>query len=236
MASKPTLSSRPTTSQPNDTASCLRCRDFSAADAHAARFPREAIPSTDLSWLAHQLTFPFPSATDKARAIFTWLHHNINYDTVAFFGNNIKPSTPASTIASGLAVCEGYAGLFAALGVKAGLEAIVVSGHGKGAGYQDPKPGQPLPGFKASHAWNAVRIDDGEWKLIDPCWGAGCLMNGQTSYTRRFEPRMFTMDNDEFGRRHYPTDKTMFFRNDGRAGISWEEYLLNAGVGEGPQL
>lgn len=114
------------------TVNCLVCRDFSAPDAHAARYPRESIPTQDVHWLARELTAPFPSLTDKARAIFTWLHHNIAYDVKAFFGNNIKGTTPGDTIATGLAVCDGYAGLFTALALSAGLEALKLTGHGKG--------------------------------------------------------------------------------------------------------
>lgn len=109
---------------------CLLCRDFTGPDNHAAKFPRQDVPY--MSWLAEKLTAPFPSHTDKARAIFAWLHYNIDYDVVAFFNNNVQPSTPAGTIDSGKAVCEGYAGLFAALATTAGMEAIVVGGHGKG--------------------------------------------------------------------------------------------------------
>lgn len=83
-------------------AQCLVCRDFSGPDNHAARFPRQQLPSSDVGYLADQLCAPFSSATDKARAIFTWLHHNIDYDTVSFFARNIKPSTPEGTIISGL--------------------------------------------------------------------------------------------------------------------------------------
>ena len=125
-ASKP----RPSVGEASD--SCLQCRDFSGPDNHAARFPRESIPSTDINWLAQQLTAPFTSDTDKARAIFTWEHHNIRYDVDAFFGNRLQPSTPSSTIKMGLAVCEGYAGLFTALAAAAGLESVVICGHGKG--------------------------------------------------------------------------------------------------------
>ncbi|KAJ4305753.1 hypothetical protein N0V90_001284 [Kalmusia sp. IMI 367209] len=124
MASKPKPGAVP--------ASCLICRDFSGPDQHAAQFPRTSLPTSDVTWLATQLTAPFPSATDKARAIFVWLHHNVDYDCHSFFSGNISKSTPERTITSGLAVCEGYAGLFAALALKAGLEAIVVGGHGKG--------------------------------------------------------------------------------------------------------
>jgi len=111
---------------------CLLCRDFSGPDNHAARFPRESIPTTDIKWIGKQLTSPFSSETDKARAIFTWLHHNIAYDVKAFFGKCVRGKTPAQTVETGLAVCEGYAGLFAALATASGLEAIVVGGHGKG--------------------------------------------------------------------------------------------------------
>lgn len=210
------IASRPT--------SCLHCRDFSGPDNHAARFPRQSIPSSDVGWLAQQLTSPFPSHTDKARAIFTWLHHNIAYDTVAFFGNNVRPSTPQSTIRSGLAVCEGYAGLFAAIAMKAGLEAVVVVGNGKGYGYSDVKPGQPVPPYDAGHAWNAVKIDGGEWKLIDCCWGAGALGDSQT-YSKHFAPERFTQSNNDFGLDHFPGDSGQQFRTDGRR-ISWEEYIL----------
>ena len=36
----------------------------------------------------------------------------------------------------------------------------------------------------------------------------------------------FTMDNNEFGLKHFPMDNAHFFRNDGRATISWQEYLM----------
>ncbi|KAL4882584.1 hypothetical protein BJY04DRAFT_37225 [Aspergillus karnatakaensis] len=207
-------------------AGCLKCRDFSAPDAHAARYPIQSLPSQDMGWLARELTAPFISSTDKARAIFTWLHHNIDYDTVSFYNNCVKPSTPASTLASGLAVCEGYAGLFAALATQAGLEAKVVSGHGKGYGYDAPAPGTPLPPYAAGHAWNAVRIDNGYWKLIDACWGAGHVQGQGMPYVRSFTPAMFTNTNDEFGLKHYPGDRSHFYRDDGRPEISWEEYIL----------
>ncbi|KNG80392.1 hypothetical protein ANOM_011443 [Aspergillus nomiae NRRL 13137] len=206
---------------------CLKCRDFSAPDAHAARYPRESLPSYDLAWLATELTAPFPSPTDKARALFTWFHHNIEYDVHSFFNKCVKPSTPAGTLASGLAVCEGYASLFAALATHAGLEAVVVAGHGKGYGYDAPAPGSPIPPVSATgHAWSAVRIDNGQWKLLDACWGAGVVQGPGRPYKKHFSPAMFTDSNDEFGLRHFPSNRSHFFRDDGRPEISWEEYIL----------
>lgn len=234
LASRPDLSKiqatkpRPYSGQSSTTGSnmtCLKCRDFSSPDAHAARFPRESLPTYDIAWLSHQLTAPFPSPTDKARVIFTWLHHNVAYDVHSFFNSCVKPSTPVDTIASGLAVCAGYAGLFAALATSAGLEAKEVSGHGKGFGFQDLAPGSSLPPYQGNHAWNAVRIDNGQWKLVDSCWGAGVIQGPGQPYKKLFNPSMFTDTNDEFGRRHFPSDQSMSYRDDGRPGITWEEYL-----------
>ncbi|KAL9121678.1 MAG: hypothetical protein Q9187_001762 [Circinaria calcarea] len=227
MATKPKLpaaSSTLSTPANSPITSCLKCRDFSGVDNHAALFPRETVPSLD--WLAIQLTSPFPSLTDKARVIFTWLHHNISYDVEAFFNNCVRPSTPASTLSTGLAVCEGYAGLFTTLASKAGLESVVIGGHGKGFGTVDIPLGAPVPPESSNHAWNAVRIDNGEWKLIECCWGSGSVNGKGHPYHKHFTSSWFTRDNNEFGLAHFPTNKNYFFRTDGRAHISWEEYIL----------
>lgn len=125
-------------------------------------------------------------------------------------------------MASGLAVCEGYAGLFAALAMKAGLEAVVISGASKGGSYRQQGPNDPIPPFKCTHAWNACRLDDGNWKLIDPCWGAGTVNAGEP-YKKGFNPRRFTQSNIDFGRSHFPTDNSKQYREDG-ALLSWEDF------------
>lgn len=61
-------------------ASCLVCRDFSGPDSVAAQYPSSVVDRRDpVGYLASVLCGPFPSPTDKARAIFTWCHHNIAY-------------------------------------------------------------------------------------------------------------------------------------------------------------
>ena len=208
---------------------CIECYDFSAVDAHAAQFPRHTL--TSLDDLASSLTSPFSSETEKARAIFTWLHHNIAYDAVSFLSGNIGAQSPEATFSSGLAVCEGYAGLFSDLAQRSGLQAHKVSGHGKGYGYQALAPGQRPPPYQGNHAWNCVLMD-GEWRLIDACWGAGFL-NGST-YTQSFSPRFFTSSPAEFGKRHYPADPSYQLLSEEHGGpVSWEDYIL---APEGPQL
>ncbi|KAG9230357.1 hypothetical protein BJ875DRAFT_158490 [Amylocarpus encephaloides] len=215
---------------------CLICRDFSGPDQVAEQHPRHSLPRTHdvTGYLAEMLCGPFQSATDKARAIFTWLHHNIAYDTGAFFGNRVKHVEPKDTISSGLAVCGGYAGVYTAIALKAGLEAVMVTGHGKGYGYSALQPGDPIPPCKPDgHAWNAVRIDAGEWKLLDSCWGAGNV--GNQVYNKKFTPSYFTMSNDDFGIKHFPKDSSHFFRSDGSV-PTWEKYIIGPVGAEPLQL
>ena len=213
-------------SSPIAASGCLICRDFSRPDDVASQYPRQSLPRQgDMTgFLAEVLCGQFPSSTDKARAIFTWLHYNIAYDTVAFFGKTVKHVDPKDTITTGLAVCGGYAGLYVAIALKAGMECVMVTGHGKGYGYSPLKPGDSIPPCNpAGHAWNAVRIDHGEWKLLDACWGAGNI--GNQVFNKKFTPSYFTMSNDDFGIRHFPSDERYFFRSDG--GVqSWENYMI----------
>ncbi|KAF8906507.1 hypothetical protein CPB84DRAFT_1813763 [Gymnopilus junonius] len=181
--------------------SCLLCRDFSRVDAHAAFFPRTSVRS--LEDLAYGLAEPFQDDVDKARAIFAWLHYNISYDAESFFSGNIQSSTPDSTLISGLAVCEGYAGLFENLGTLMGLQVHTVSGHGKGYGYEPLRDDEHVPEMTSNHAWNCIFFH-GEWHLVDSCWGAGFL-NGAV-YQAKLASKWFIAPPDEFGQRHFPTD------------------------------
>ncbi|KAK3944881.1 hypothetical protein QBC46DRAFT_373469 [Diplogelasinospora grovesii] len=261
LASRPTLaqidaarsssssSSRPTAVSRSASAPvgslCLVCRDFSGPDTVASQHPTSSLPRHDtVGYLAHVLCDPFPSLTDKARAIFTWFHHNIQYDVYGLFNNCIpRGQTPEETIFSGKAVCEGYAKVYLAIAQRAGLECVLIGGHGKGLGFTPLTPADPTPPEDATgHAWNAVRIDADEWKVLDACWGAGHVCTGK--YVQRFAPEMFYLPNDMIGLKHFPADKRHFFRHDGRV-PSWEEYIrgptggkeaarwYNAGTDEG---
>ncbi|KIY73070.1 hypothetical protein CYLTODRAFT_428652 [Cylindrobasidium torrendii FP15055 ss-10] len=199
-------------------ASCLKCHDFAFIDYHASLFPRNDVVS--LEALARDLTSPFGTETEKARAIFAWMHHNVVYDTAAFFAGNLRAMSPEDTLRSGLTMCDGYAGLFAYLAEYAGLQAHKVNGHGKGLGFKATQPGAPPPAFAMNHAWNCVLMD-GEWRLIDCCWGAGAVDG--TNYVPRLTTMWFGSDAAEFGRRHFPEEEGYQLLAEP---MKWEDYIL----------
>jgi len=153
----------------------------------------------------------------------------------------VRHQDPEDTLQFGLAVCAGYAGLYEEIAYKAGLECVVVGGHGKGYGHTELSPGQACPTESQGHAWNADKIDFGGpegngrwyWKLIDPCWGAGHLSNKM--YQKAFNSRQFTDNNMDFGRKHFPQDRQYQYREDGRT-ISWQEYFVGETGGPGPNV
>lgn len=193
---------------------CLTCRDFSAVDTHAGKYPRQYV--TSIPNLAFELCNPFVSKVDKARAIFTWLHHNIAYDTKSYFQNNLRHKNPEETLKTGLSVCQGYAELFQKLACHAGLEAIVISGHGKGYGYKANSDVE-----LENHSWNAVKLDSGQWQLVDSCWGAGGIDKNQ-NFNKKFKATAFTSAPETFRLKHFPSDPKYQFC---KGAMSWEEYI-----------
>jgi hypothetical protein len=110
---------------------------------------------------------------------------------------------------------------------------LIDFGNRKGYGYSAIQDGAPVPPPNPTgHAWNAVRIDNGEWKLLDSCWGAG---NVNQKYTRKFSPECFTASNEDFGEKHFPEDSRYFFRADGST-PSWEQYIRGRHACEPLQL
>jgi len=164
------------------------------------------------------------------------MHYNVVYDVELFRSGACRRVTPEDVIFEGKGVCAGYAGCYEAIARRAGLDCIMVTGHGKGVGYSPLKKGQPCPPKNATgHAWNAVRIDDGEWKLIDACWGAGHLDSNTGQQKQEYNPGQFTKSNEDFGASHFPQDSRHFFRSDGR-NPTWEEYFTGGLDGSPPHI
>ncbi len=123
-----------------------------------------------LSDLVDYLIRPFKGDEElKARAIFTWMVFNLNYDS--FKANNILGDTPSGksrSLNSGnifktrIGVCGDFADLFVKMAHHANLKAKRIVGVA----------GENLTRYNlssAAHAWNAVRINK-KWYLLDATW------------------------------------------------------------------
>ena len=182
-------------------------RDFAVVDAHADRAP--ATVRASVADLAAYLAEGGGGGGDgggggsdleRTRAIYRWLTTNIEYHVEGLLSGDYGDVSPAGVLNSGRAVCTGYANLARALGQEMGLEVEVVNGWSKGYGYA---AGQTFEG-ETNHAWNAVKVD-GEWRLMDPTWGAGYL-NDQQEFVHRFQEHYFLTDPEDFIFDHLPVE------------------------------
>ncbi len=102
---------------------------------------------------------------DKVLDINNYLVNLVTYDPGA--GDSVMESRYAHDAYGALvdpnhyAVCDGYSKAFQLLCMKEGIECIVVLGTGM--------PISDIP-VVVNHAWNYVKMDDGQWYAMDVTW------------------------------------------------------------------
>ena len=155
-----------------------------------------------ISKLAAQLSIGAETDLQKARAIYDWLTENISYDDRGYNSGQYSPTDANSVLKNSVAVCDGFASLFLALGQEMGLEIEKVSGYSKGYSY---RPGQRFS--RTTHAWNRIKIN-GEWRMFDATWGGGngTTVGGKLKSVKEFDAFWFDTDPFAFVFSHYPED------------------------------
>ncbi|MBN1699346.1 MAG: hypothetical protein JW881_17635 [Spirochaetales bacterium] len=154
-------------------------------------------PKQHLVSLVEALTAGTDDPFRKAKAIHDWIAMNINYDADAYFKNKVAYVQPHEVLRRGSSVCAGYANLFAAMCGMAGIDCLVVTGYGRGAGFSAFRE----KAFDNNHAWNAVLLEGG-WYLVDCTWDAGYVSD--TKFTRSYDTGYFCTPPDGFLHSHFP--------------------------------
>ncbi|KAK2891335.1 hypothetical protein Q8A67_013978 [Cirrhinus molitorella] len=178
---------------------------FHKIDTHAINAGRELRINKVFSVQAitQAITKGAISDLDKLRAIWIWLCHYIEYDVLGYLGHSEKVFSPEQVILTGRAVCSGYSSVCLQMCREAGIECREVSGYSKGAGYQ---LGQSFRNTKSDHSWNAVCVD-GQWHLLDACWGAGYVDKDKKAFIKRYKEYYFLTDPENFIDAHYPEEE-----------------------------
>ncbi|XP_059673760.1 kyphoscoliosis peptidase-like [Gavia stellata] len=139
---------------------------------------------------------------ETVRAIWFWLCHNIEYDVDGFLGLSQKIHMPEQVLQTGRAVCSGYAHLCQEMCREAGLSCVEVPGFGRCPGSRRSRWCQQQ---KSSHMWNAVELE-GQWCLLDACWGAGTVDAESRLFMPRHDDFFFLTDPEHFIETHWPED------------------------------
>ncbi|XP_061750948.1 kyphoscoliosis peptidase [Nerophis ophidion] len=178
---------------------------FHRLDSHVIRAGSEMKEKRvhDVRAIVQSITKVSKTEVDKVRAIWVWLCHNIEYDVSGFLGHSERMTSPEEVIASGRGVCCGYSSLCTDMCRLVGIECQEVAGHSKGIGYRQ---GQSFKNVKSDHLWNAVLLE-GQWFLMDACWGAGQVNMKEESFVKRFDDFYFLTDPEEFIESHFPDEE-----------------------------
>ena len=119
-------------------------------------YPSNVVQADDINIMnkAADITYGFETAYDKARAIHDWIVLNHFYDNDSLAGAR-KRQDAVAVMEYGMAVCEGYANLAAALIRNCGIEVKYISSS------------------SMVHGWNHVNVgtaDEPDWRLLDCTW------------------------------------------------------------------
>jgi hypothetical protein len=188
---------------------------YAKIDGYASQVIGEEIQAID-QLVKHLNAVAPANEKEKARAIYTWIIHNIRYDKLVIDENrlgtreNTIQQQAENVLRKRTGVCEGYANLYKALAGKMGLRAELVSGKVKRKDGSVPELG---------HAWIAVRIDN-QWLLCDPTWGAGAAGgDGSESY--------FLASGEQMLKDHYPYDPVWQLRNYPLTNQEWVQWQVD---------
>jgi hypothetical protein len=175
--------------------------DFTEIDQHARACSPKHAKST--SSLANYLQKPCTNDVQKARAIYVWLCHFINYDDEGYNKDLDRDYSAEAVLKSRTAVCEGFSNLYLALGKEMQLKIEKVIGYAKGYSYEE---GQKFK--ETNHAWNIVFLNN-QWRICDATWGEGfgSNVNGKLKSTKRFKEYWFNCSPYEAIFTHFPAQQ-----------------------------
>lgn len=162
------------------------------------RSTRQIADSAEIAGVARALVRDAASDSARAAILYEWVARNVRYDAPTFFRGGDGYEQAEQVYRHRIALCGGYVALYQRLAREAGLEAVPITGYAKGVDYEFGRSTR-----KPNHAWLAMHIG-GEWRLIDPTWGAG-VINGRT-FEPRFTWEYFLVAPDELILSHFPEE------------------------------
>ena len=128
------------------------------------------------------------SRYDKILYVHDWIVDNVEYDN----DNTINNDNIYGTFVNKKVVCEGYAEALKYLLDKLNIPCVLVYGNG----YDDE-------GNVEAHAWNYVKMEDGNWYAIDTTWDDPLYIGGSNSITQNlYKHTYFLKGSKSFNRNH----------------------------------
>ncbi|XP_069474151.1 kyphoscoliosis peptidase-like [Ambystoma mexicanum] len=169
---------------------------FKKLDSYATQVD---VKSSDPEDLLRILLLEAHTDLEKVRAIWIWICHHIEYDTVGYHNEAARSLDPNVIMQTRKGVCIGYARLFERLCSAAGTQCVLLLGYAKEYGCRLGHSST----LGIYHAWNAVHLN-GSWHLLDSTWGAGRFNGNCTQFQFSYNEFYFLTHPAIFIEDHFP--------------------------------
>ena len=190
---------------------CIYSQDYTYIDDKVKVYPN----FSNINNLSIRIRNDFEKESERTRAAFIWVAHNITYfksldDTFnssprfvhysesgrQYNINKYRTNRVKKAFKKREGICEDYSLILHELLVKMGLESKIIHGVSKTVITEIKKK----PVLK-NHSWNAVKIDE-QWKLLDPTWASYYLKNIST---KKYIKICYLTPPEDFVKTHYPS-------------------------------
>src|SRR5436190_1643522 len=177
-------------------------RDFTAVDAYVKSLG--SLDSMTMGTINNVVSKKFQDKTDKARAIYYWITHNITYDLKSAKNNSLTKNTPTEVLLYRKAVGAGFASLFQDMCSSADIRCLTVNGYVK---HSTEEIGEKAT--EINHSWAVVQLGQSPdtWYYVDPAWGSGYADVEMKTFTKSFTGAYFFADKPTFNLQHYPDNE-----------------------------
>ncbi len=177
----------------------IRGRDFTQVDEYVKGLG--SMDSMSMATINNVVINKFTDKIDKARAIYYWIAHNIEYDIKAARTNNTSKNKPDDVLLNRKAVGIGFASLFQDMCSNADIRCLTVDGFVK---YKTEQIGEK--DIEINHSWAVVQLglSPEEWYYVDPAFGSGYVDEDMKVFTSYYTDAYFFTDKEVFNQQHYP--------------------------------
>ncbi len=177
-------------------------RDFTTIDAYVKSLG--PLDSMSMGTINNVVSNKFTNKIDKARAIYYWIAHNINYDVKSARNNSNLKNTPAEVLLTRKATGIGFASLFQDMCSSADIRCLTVDGFVKNNTQQIGEKETEI-----NHSWAVVQLGQSpeEWYYVDAAFGSGYLNADMKEFTKAYTAAYFFTEKESFNLQHYPDNE-----------------------------
>lgn len=155
--------------------------------------------------IANYITAHFDSEDQQIKAAYYYVISTLSYDIKHEFTVNLiitEEDMVSKAIASKKGVCIHYARFFKDIINQLGYNCQVISGY--------TKKGNNALG-ELSHAWCAIKMNDGKWYIYDPTWDSGYIQNEK--FVRKLNSKYYKLTPNQSIKSRMPFDYMWQFSN-----------------------